>query len=1267
MNRERRQYQRKAVTWDADLSGPGFGPLAFEITDFCDGGLFLVPATRTADNQLRQQGVGTTRIRVGLADPVSGRRRQVEATVVRVSEQGFGIAFAALQPELTGALDTIAASARSAQSAAFAADKRKPIGREQQRRGRDALRQCVDLIGSFLDGRLQAFTSQAEGALFQAAETAASNPVQAAHFGGIRMLKKHRHQFTHDIRELAVANWLDIGRFAINPEQDVAATADQLSLVDEGDFEDWLQRSEVISRAETRAIRSLRYLHRRLAVIADTPIDEYSNPISPVALCHHLADQLAIFRPDRASKGVIYQSFGKALLNQLGVLYDGINERLREAGVLPDLEDERLYISKVRDAHRSRPSELDQGAVERESGASTDDPGVAQAPLPGSGFGSLYRTVRDLFRASRQEAGGEAAAEAPPAHPATPQLASQAAASLPMPPAEAGTQAPPLREQLQNQIQTLQPGEGVGLAPEQVESVDLLESWFSELRPDVEDGGFFREWSHRLVPLALAEEMRDGSFLQQRDRPIHQLIDALDRAANAMAAARPADRESLRARLTPALEQAVAAGGAAEQLAEAAEALDSGIERSRKIVDAGMERVRQACEGSQRLSLARECVEEALLARLGEGEIPSPLLRLIEEGWRNHLVLVELRHGQDSAQWQRGLKAVDILLAGLGSEDVPRRRVKEPQKLFAYIHQALAQTNRPPAEIGALVGELERWLAEPLDGPYPPSGRFEAVEVGQAAEPTSAEELPEEWLGRAKLLNPGDWVQLPDSEGTPTTLRLAWVSRGRDRFVFVNRAGQRAAELKLPELALALGELDDPGEDLNTPATMRRWQDMLLKLNRQLSHQATHDPLTGLLNRKAMQRRIRYLLEHPKATGMQHVFCQFAMDDFKVVNNTVGHEGGDETLRQVAELLQDEAGKRLLIARMGGDEFAVLMVRTKADDARTYVERQLARLRERRFGTERQPIRLTASAGLVPFDRKSHDEEALLRDADNAVFRAKESGGNRYHIVRPDDADLADLQLSMNQATRVDLALESGGLQLRCQRIMPLQDAQLLPMFEVLISLADGDKENLRPDQFIPAAERFGRMPALDRWVIREVFDWYQANPDSVRGLGALSINLSGQTLNDVGFLDYLKSQFDSGRVDSAKICFEVTETAAMANLAVAADLIRELKQLGCRFALDDFGSGLSSYSYLKNLPADFLKIDGEFIRDLDSPGSDDAMVRSIHELCHHLGKVTVAEFVESDSIRRRLQSIGLDYAQGFGIERPILLEDLEPNAMYAT
>jgi diguanylate cyclase (GGDEF)-like protein/PAS domain S-box-containing protein len=425
------------------------------------------------------------------------------------------------------------------------------------------------------------------------------------------------------------------------------------------------------------------------------------------------------------------------------------------------------------------------------------------------------------------------------------------------------------------------------------------------------------------------------------------------------------------------------------------------------------------------------------------------------------------------------------------------------------------------------------------------------------------------------------------------------------------------------------------------------------ELNRRLSYHASHDLLTGLVNRREFESRVERSLKSAKSRESSYALCYLDIDQFKIINDTCGHSAGDVLLGQVGALLKSKVRWRDTLARLGGDEFGILLESCSLDEALRTAETLREAVRNFRFTWEDRIFRLGASVGVVPITADNEDVASILSAADSACAAAKEAGRNRVHSFAENDIELMRRRREMQWAARINAALEEGRFELYRMQIQALQKPEPGSHYELLLRMRDETGRMVSPDNFIAAAERYGLTPAIDRWVIENALRWLVSEADERDKLALCSINLSGQSLGDDKFLPFVIDQFGKTGIDASKICFEITETAAVASFSQANRFIQALKELGCKFALDDFGTGLSSFGYLKHFPVDYLKIDGSFVREILHDPIDREMVRSINEIGHLTGKRTIAEFAENAEIIQMLTSLGVDYAQGYGIAQP--------------
>ena len=462
------------------------------------------------------------------------------------------------------------------------------------------------------------------------------------------------------------------------------------------------------------------------------------------------------------------------------------------------------------------------------------------------------------------------------------------------------------------------------------------------------------------------------------------------------------------------------------------------------------------------------------------------------------------------------------------------------------------------------------------------------------------------------------------------------------------------------------GELQALERGINRMATALKMshetmQERIAEATARLSYQAAHDTLTGLPNRREFEVRLERALAGAREQNQLHTLCYLDLDQFKVVNDTCGHTAGDELLRQLAVLLQAKLRDRDTLARLGGDEFGVLLENCALEQAQPIAEVLRQLVKEFRFVWHDKSFVIGVSIGLVSITAESENLSSLLSSADAACYTAKDRGRNRVHVYQLEDVDLLKRHGEMQWVTRITRALEENRLRLFVQPILPLfPDAEADVHYEILLRMLDDNAELILPMAFIPAAERYNLMPSIDRWVVSAAFStFHQLFPLANGGRSICTVNLSGHTLCDEHFLDFIERQFTINKIPYAAICFEITETAAITNLTEAIEFIRVLKAKGCKFSLDDFGSGLSSFTYLKNLPVDYLKIDGAFVKDMETDPIDRAMVEAINHIGHVMGLKTIAEFVESEVILEHLKQIHVDYVQGDWLQQPQPLSSL--------
>ena len=433
----------------------------------------------------------------------------------------------------------------------------------------------------------------------------------------------------------------------------------------------------------------------------------------------------------------------------------------------------------------------------------------------------------------------------------------------------------------------------------------------------------------------------------------------------------------------------------------------------------------------------------------------------------------------------------------------------------------------------------------------------------------------------------------------------------------------------------------------------KRISDQLDQTAEQLSYQASHDSLTGLLSRREFETRLTQILQRADDDDT-HFVLYLDLDQFKIVNDTCGHNAGDALLQEISVLIHNCVRKSDALARLGGDEFGILLEYCDEAHAINVATTIIETVNDFRFNWENKTFRVGVSIGLTLLNKYSTSPEDILRQVDSACFAAKDAGRNRYHVYHEGDKELQQRHADMNWVMKLERALEQDQFTLYAQQISCITDTGApQPNYEVLIRLRSDEGKIIPPGAFLPAAERYNKMISIDRWVVQKVIELLSQNEPMLSSIGYISVNISCQSITNTPFLNFLIDQFSAYPDIAEKVCIEITETAAINSMLVAVRSISILRGMGVRFALDDFGSGLSSFGYLKSLPIDYLKIDGMFVKDILTDPIDRAMVKAIHEIASLMDKETVAEFVENQEILNELRNIGINYAQGYGVRQP--------------
>ena len=1133
------------------------------------------------------------------------------------------------------------------------------------------------------------------------ARDAGTNAIQARYFEALEMLEKYHEAFVGQlVGEVLqqVDKVSDLDKVLERRRKRHSSETQELELVDTQEFERWLLVAESISKSEGRYKDGLLDMRALFGLLAKPWSHKEVVPVGPAALWWIFDDAVEMFALHPDLRKEAFRTFEGNLDEVLPALYQAISKVFEDSAQMPALEQLREQLQpKYRIRNRAgvtvAPQEyqdmdrtLRDAAIAADTagaGVSGANPFVTPAPAYNAARSILSVTRHTEELLGRARPAELAATNARPEEVFAEAEIVDALQSIQHELGDTPLSDVRLRAKLM-QVLHAQHGDSKGLTEQDYDTLRVMEELVTSMADDalITDG--IRDWVRRLEITLNKLAARDPRFLTSDPDNPHsavQMLNQLARLGDSRDVQQGIDREVGR-RVEELLRKVVADYDRNPEIfAEVVDELHPLLDRQSRAYRGNIERTIRASEGQQKLARARRAVVNLLEQLLAGHDVPELLLELLNPGWRNLLVHTYLRHGTDSNEWRDQIGIVEQLYGQLtGAINPGDAAFVEPEALLRRVVDGLDSISFDPGKRTPLVMHLSAALVGDASGDRAPVRKVR-VEPGRVqhllglddllpeVDPQSDsddEQLQEGWsraVERARRIEVGEWLAASDKQGRPMILSVAFVGDEASSFVLVNRKGVKVLERDLREMTADLHQgnitlLDD----FDLPLMERASQRMLENMHEQLAFQASHDELTQLLNRKEFERVVEVSLADAKAKGIQHAVLAINLDQFKIVNNTSGHRAGDELLRQMGDMLASRFGNQdMKVARLGGDEFGVLAENIESAHARETADEILDAVRSMDFDWEGRSYNVTASVGLVFADQSTTSVDELLQHADEACLSAKEAGRNRVQEYELGDERMMQRHGAMRWVTQLDQALENDRLILNCQKIMPIGDNadQQDVHYEILLTMRDELGDVVGPSDLINAAETYNRMTTIDRWVISNVLQWMADNRAQLDAVGGLAINVSGHSVNDTTFPDFVLEQFARTQAPTSKVCFEITETAAIANLDNAVDFMNRMRIIGCRFSLDDFGTGLSSYSYLRNLPVDYVKIDGVFVKDIAESPADYAVVRSINEIGHYMGKRTVAEFVESNETLKSIEEIGVDFAQGFQISRPRLLGEL--------
>jgi diguanylate cyclase (GGDEF)-like protein len=1387
---DKRAFERQAVDFKIILKSQPIKDQVCRVKDFCFGGMLL---TVEAKDIAKNPNI-TTLIRNDLVDiqiqlPEHGNRPageySISAKIARIDGLNMGIAF--IKPDS----NTIAGIQKLANldskndpdkmtAAEFTSDletikhhfdleaRKEAKSKYPESQERILLKKALDFIESYFEKNMSDFFQQLQKDVMEAIEMAKDNAEQNALFDANNKFSKYAQKAENDIkRELS----FPFSELALKGNFDLAylkkdSGTQKLSLIEKGDFEDWLIVKVMATKVETSNNELLQELQIRLKELSGLASGVQNNPISPAVICYAFNQTMSSLPVELNLRKIIYSSFETNVALKLDKFYRAFNDFFAEQGILKEF-DILDHIGKITPKRNTPPRIPAKNEQESGSNAHTNnesdsiDNGYTQSGVGAAqngGGSSEASSQQTQTENSGNEAGGNVHqlhsdnantqnSSGNSSHNGSYQPTNNVSALE-----NSGTQEPEiLREKLslpegssnqyqqlnvQQQIarnaaetvknlinnhrnnssnifqlpkqdlskpafekkavkstlQTLQSqssnedytlplsqrlhaalqenqSEEMRIGDEEGAAINLTERLFDSILDLKNINADLQQWIKKLeIPFAKLL-IQDEGFLQNVEHPARKVLNTIAKLGRSGIFTNESNTKLVDKtidKLVEEFESDISVFNSANH------ELEDLLERQEKIYKKNLHRVKEAAQGQFKTKAAKRFVDKTLEDSIAEQDIPKALATLLDAGWRDLLNITVVKHGADSAEWKEYEGVVQTMIQTLNSD----REKPDLKPILSSIKNGLNSIS-PSGEFkdARTISELKQLFTAKQTDEIPsvsfPQGTFS--EENKADE----SEIEEIWIKRAKKLNIGDWLEVDsdanifsqddqsyDDEGnikiTKAQMRIAWHDEDREEFVFVNHQGMKVIDVEVLELA---GILQNGKatliEDQNQPVVDLGLDKMVHKFYEQLVHHASTDELTGLKNRREFERQLKNALRESRNRDIKHMIAIFDFNQVKEINEKLSYEAGDEFLKQISELITKNTPKNTTKARLSSDQFSILLPKADKKTSAIIFKHLKKQIDAFSFNFEKTEFFPNCSIGTALIDSNTKSASSALTAALQACEKAQAQSKDKQTVIEEaeDSSESDSLQKWLN---RIDTAIEEQKLQLMCQKISPLNDDSMPDQYEILLSIKDEQDAEINIADFIHAAECSDKMQLLDRWVIKNVLSWMQHSPEIVSKMGNLGINLSSHSLNDEELLYFIfENLVEQDKVPKPKVCFEVSESIAVNNVADLADFINEMQNIGCQFSLDDFGSESSSYNFLKNLSLNYVKLDGSFIRNLNKNETDFAMVKSMNDMVHFLGKKTIANEVEDDETIQALKEIGVDYIQGKAVEMPLALANL--------
>ena len=1260
---QRRQFTRYDINLATTMTIEGANFVQCLIRDICAGGLFIAlqPYKGLDALSIQQQILVHFSMKLNHDD----RNFSLHVKIVHIDSNGIGVAFNGDSEFFFNAL------AKEAQTNSVEVDKPilpNSLLSKQKRLEADLTSLSKEVLPLIIDN----FFKYAEQDIQQVTKVADNYHSQVTLLDTFTNIKISKNRLFEDFNNLSyqinlLAPSLVIDQFSIAPKKS------QLSLVEKNDFEDWLNLLPIIRNLETLFESRLNVIHQQMAFILETDKNKVVNPFSPKKLCENFRDTLSKFEKNERGKKWLYSLYGEILTKQLPAIYNKIdtifhnyNEQRKTKTPTPnskktpkiekEISDHNDHSDPLTPASTKPNPQISQTQINEQSQQQPNtNKKVNNLPVFSANESKkVLGIARNLMHLVHKESIAE---EKNIIEDGLDEYSEEEICSalsfLQKNVIKNKSQFQVVQHGLQNELkQTLNSLLNVQkkLSITDQNNLDVYNTLINTLFSDDLLSQETQSYLQQIYIPIMSQAIQNPDMLESGNHPVRDIINHLSKLEILVKENKIVKNTHIRKLLdlqikkisNESINNPAIFSSVEHDLKELTQTVDKSIEFNIK-------RVQSIYEGKQKLKEAQELVQNALNQNLHGKKIPKIIITLLESGWQHLLVVAKLN--ENNRNYQTHLLTINNLIDWLtGAKQISKELAITT---LDFIDHELQPVNANRLAHSNIQNELRALLLDKKSKLGSDALEMVYFELDKNKTVSTNIRKPTNEVDHLKV---GEWLTfLLDNKFEP--LKVAWINHAHNLFVFVNRDGVKKLELKADNLAEMIREgKANPTDSLDTPIMDRATYLMLQKLHEKLIFNATHDSTTHLLNQKEFITQLKRELTN--LDNAKYLLCNIEIQDFRTITNACGVSGVEALLKQLANLLKQYVNKDDLYARINDRTFSVLLKNCSAEVAKELHLKFISS----EFKWQDKNYAVAASMGIVPlFSENSYEINTVLQNVDSANLSAMSAGRNCIRVYKDNDESLKSQFNARDWVGRINQVLAENRLFLRCQKIDAINPKiNSHSHYEILLGIKDEKNNVIKPNDFIPAVERCQRMSEVDQWVVLSVFDWIENNQKTFEILGGFSINLSGESMNSQEFLDFLKQTLSTCDIPLEKIIFEITETVAADNFQFIQTFIKQIKSFKCKFSLDDFGSGYSSFSYLKRLEVDYLKIDGIFVKDIVNNSTDAAIVSSMNEIAHFLNLKTTAEYVENDEVFTLLKNIGVDYVQGWGIEKPRLLTDLE-------